>query len=102
MVWTSSDGKTYATEADVSPGPLVAYNWGEWDGANNRLAKFNSTTGTFNAGLNGTITVNVPVTSVGNPTIPITDVNGTPAVSNPFGVTVGGEGAVGTVELLPP
>jgi len=96
VVWTSSDGKTYATEADVSPGPIVDYLWGEWDPANNRLATFNSTTGTYNAGPNGTITVDVPVSGVGNPAIPITDVNGTPAVRNPFGETIAGEGAIGS------
>lgn len=95
VVWTSSDGKTYATQADVSPGPNVAYSWGEFDSANNGLVNSNSTTGTFNAGVNGTITVDVPVTGVGNPKIPITTANGIPAVSNPFGETIGGEGAEG-------
>jgi PKD repeat protein len=96
VVWTSSDGKTYATETDVSPGPLVAFNWGEFDTANNQLKTFNSTTGTFNQGVNGTITVDVPISGVGNPTIPITDVNGTAAVTNPYGLTIAGEGAVGS------
>jgi len=95
VVWTSSNGKTYATETDVSPGPLVAFSWGEFNTSNNQLSTFNSTTGTFNQGVNGTITVNVPVSGVGNPTIPITDVSGTPAVTNPYGLTIAGEGAVG-------
>src|SRR5207247_5301494 len=51
--------------------------------------------GTFTPGVNGTITVNVPISGVGNPTIPITDVNGTPAVTNPYGLTIAGEGALG-------
>ncbi len=80
-VWTSSDGKTYATEVDVSPGPLVAYGWGEFNTSNNQLATYNSTTG---------------ISGVGNPTIPITDVNGTPAVKNPYGLTIAGEGALGS------
>ena len=95
VVWTSSNGKTYATETDVSPGPLVAFSWGEFNTSSNQLSTVNSTTGTFNPGVNGTITVNVPLSGVGNPTIPITDVNGTPAVSNPYGLTIAGEGAVG-------
>lgn len=94
-VWTSSNGKTYATEIDVSPGPLVAYGWGEFD-TNNQLSTYNSTTGTYTPGVNGTVTANVPLSGVGNPTIPITDVNGTPAVSNPYGLTIAGEGAVGS------
>ena len=96
VVWTSSDGKTYATETDVSPGPVVAFSWGEFDTSNNQLSTSNSTTGTFNQGVNGTITVDVPVSGVGNPTIPITDVNGTPAVTSPYGLTIAGEGAVGS------
>jgi PKD repeat protein len=95
-VWTSSDGKTYATEIDVSPGPLVAYGWGEFNTSNNQLSTYNSTTGTFNAGVNGTITADVPVSGVGSPTIPIADVNGTPAVTNPYGLTIAGEGAIGS------
>src|SRR5438874_9885727 len=81
VVWTSSNGKTYATEIDVSPGPLVAYGWGEFNTSNNQLSTYNSTTGTYKAGVNGTITANVPLSGIGNPTIPITDVNGTPAVT---------------------
>jgi hypothetical protein len=96
VVWTSSDGNTYATEVDVSPGPVVSYGWGPFNTANNQLSTHNSTTGTFNAGVNGTITADVPLSGVGNPTIPITDVNGTPAVSNSYGLTIAGEGAVGS------
>src|SRR6266487_903350 len=98
VVWTSNNGKTYATEVDVSPG-LEFYSWGEFDTTNNRLIDFNSTTGTFNPGLNGTITVDVPITGVEDAatpiTIPITDANGTPAVRNPYGITIGGEGIAG-------
>jgi hypothetical protein len=97
VVWTSSDGVTYGTEADVGADPAtIIYNWGHWDSVGNRLADFNSTTGTFNTGVNGTITVDVPRNMIGNPTIPVTDVTATPAVRNPFGLTIAGEGAVGT------
>jgi PKD repeat protein len=95
IAWTSSDGKTYAVEVDVSPGPLVAYGWGEFDTGNNQLIDYNSTDGTYTPGVNGTITADVPLSGVGNPTIPITDVNGTPAVTNPYGVTIAGEGVLG-------
>lgn len=96
VVWTSTDGKTYAAEADVSPGPLVAYGWGDFDPAKNQIGTYTSTTGTFTPGVNGTITIDVPVSGVGSPAIPITDVNGTPAVRDPYGVTIAGEGAVGS------
>jgi hypothetical protein len=97
VVWTSSDGITYGTEVDVGADPAtILYNWGHWDSANNRLTDFNGTTGTFNTGVNGTITVAVPRSSIGSPTIPITDPAGIPAVRNPFGLTIAGEGAVGT------
>ena len=38
--------------------------------------------------MNGAITVAVPRASIGNPTIPITNPNGTPAVSKPFAYTI--------------
>jgi PKD repeat protein len=93
--WTSSDGKTYGIEVDVDAATIL-YGWGEFNPSNNQLTTYHSTTGTFTAGVNGTITVNVPLNGVGSPTIPITDVNGTPAVTNPYGVTIAGIGALGT------
>jgi hypothetical protein len=98
VIWTSSDGVQYGTEVDAGGDPTVtvSYYWGHYDAANNRLADFNSTTGTFGSGVNGAITVDVPRNMIGNPTIPITDPNGTPAVSHPFAFTIAGEGAVGT------
>src|SRR4029077_2718205 len=79
VVWTSSDGNTYGTEVDVGADPAtIVYSWGPWDSANNVLSSSNSTTGTFNTGVNGTITVKVPLNMIGNPTIPITDVTGIP------------------------
>src|SRR5205814_3113381 len=96
VVWTSSNGKTYATEIDISPGPVITRGWGEFNASNNQLSTYTGTTGTYTPGVNGTITAQVPLSGVGNPTIPITDVNGTPAVSNHYGLTIAGEGAVGS------
>ncbi len=96
VAWTAPDGKTYATEAQVSPGDIVTYSWGEFDASGTSMITSNSTTGTFNPGVNGTITVDVPASGVGQPTIPIYDDSGaTPAVRNPFGIVLGGEGASG-------
>ena len=95
VIWTANNGNQYATRATVSPG-VESYAWGPWDAGNERLASSTSTTGTFTPGVNGTITVNVPKTGVGNPTIPITNVNGTPAATNPYGLTIAGEGVLGS------
>jgi hypothetical protein len=96
VVWTSSDGKQYATQvAAPDPSGTLSYLWGLWDPDNNQLTGFTRTTGTFNPGANGTITVNVPLSGIGNPTIPIADPSQTAAVTNPFGLTFAGEGALG-------
>ncbi len=94
VAWTGPDGKTYATQAQVSPGDVVSYAWGEFDPSGTSMVTSNSTTGTFNPGVNGTITVDVPTSAVGNPTIPVYDDSGAaPAVTHPFGIVLAGEGA---------
>src|SRR5437868_5680341 len=94
VAWTGPDNVLYATETDVDASGLVFYGYGPFDGVN-QLSTYNGTTGTFTAGANGTITVNVPLSGVGNPAIPITDPAGTPAVTNPFAVSIAGQGALG-------
>lgn len=103
VAWLGPNGKTYATQADVIPGDQVTYSWGEFDPNNNVLLSSNSTTGTYSPGVNGTITVDVPTDGVGKPTIPIYDDSGlTPAVRNPYGITITGEGTPGAVTWLRP
>jgi len=99
VAWLAPDGKTYATEAQVSPGNNVVYGWGGYDPIGNSFVNgTTSTTGTFNPGMNGTITVDVPASSVGQPTIPVyDDTSDTPAVRNPYGIVYAGEGAAGAV-----
>lgn len=103
VVWVAPDGKTYAAEAQVSAGDNVVYGWGEYDGpsdsfAGGNLTAPNSTTGTFNSGVNGTITIDVPAASVGHPTIPVYDDSGAiPAVRNPYGIVFGAEGTPGLI-----
>jgi len=95
-MWTSSDGNRYATQVTApDPSGSLSYFWGPWDSNSNKITTFNATTGTFNQGANGTVTVNVPLSRIGNPTIPITDTSQTAAVTNPFGLTFAGEGALG-------
>src|SRR3989440_48603 len=101
VAWTAPDGNQYAIEADApDPTNQLGYYWGPWNAGTDQLSSYNVATGTFNPGPNGIITVNVPVSGVGNPTIPITDASGTPAVTNPYGVTLGGEGVVGNGEYF--
>ena len=103
VVWMAPDGKTYAAEAQVSAGDNVVYGWGEYDAPNDNFiagccSAPNSTTGTFNSGVNGTITIDVPAASVGQPTIPVyDDSSAIPAVRNPYGIVFAGEGTSGAV-----
>jgi hypothetical protein len=95
VAWTSSNGTMYATEVDEPDPSGASVFWGEWDPSTNQLTTFNSTTATVTEGANGTIAVIVPLSGIGNPTIPITDPAGTPAVRNPYGVNIAGEGVIG-------
>jgi len=103
VAWIAPDGKTYAAEAQVSAGDNVAYGWGEYDAPSDNFTAGccgapNSSTGTFNPGVNGTITIDIPAASVGQPTIPVYDDSGaTPAVRNPYGIVFAGEGTPGFV-----
>jgi PKD repeat protein len=95
-VWTSSNGTMYGTEMDVA-GAAPSCFWGPWDPVNNQLTAFNTGNPcTLAAGANGTVTVGLPRTGVGSPTIPITDPAATPAVREPYGLTIAGEGVLGT------
>ena len=100
VIWTSSNGKTYATRfvSPADPSGMLGITWGEYDTAGDAFVSgtTHATTGTFNTGPNGTVTVDVPVSGIGNPTIPIPDPAGTAAVTNPFGETFAGIGAVGS------
>jgi hypothetical protein len=94
VVWKAPDGKTYATEVD-EPDPTgeFSYWYGEFDTEGNQLKDYNVATGSFNAGPNGTITVTVPLSGVGNPTIPVAAGSGaTPAVTEPYALTISGIG----------
>src|SRR5205085_9686145 len=103
VVWMGPNGKSYAAEEQVSAGDNVVYGWGEYDAPSDgfsggNLTAPNSTAGAFNPGVNGTITIDVPAASVGQPTIPVYDDSGaTPAVRNPYGIVFAGEGTSGAV-----
>ena len=101
VVWTSAtrnaDGsataKNYATEVTVT-GPNVTYRSGEYNVAGETFFSSTSRTGSFVTGVDGTLKVTVPLSSLGNPTIPVTDLNTLPAVIEPYAVVFASEGAV--------
>ncbi|MBV8898586.1 MAG: PKD domain-containing protein, partial [Verrucomicrobia bacterium] len=96
VVWTGADGKMYATlAAEPDPTGNFAFSYGEFNPGNNQLSTSNAATGSITAGANGTISVTVPLSGVGNPAIPVT-AGQTPAVNNPYALTFSGEGALGT------
>ncbi|MFL6538788.1 MAG: PKD domain-containing protein [Chthoniobacterales bacterium] len=96
VAWTGSNGKQYATR-HVEPDPAgTSYTYGEFDGDSGFVSGTSaSTTGTFNPGPNGTITVDVPRSAIGNPAIPVSNLAATPAVRQPHAITFAGEGALG-------
>ena len=100
VVWTyPGNGKTYATLAsEPDPSGRFAYSYGEFNPSNNQLITPIATTGAMTTGPNGTISVVVQLSDVGNPAIPVdpsTNPNAVPAVVAPYGLTISGEGALG-------
>ena len=95
VVWTGSDNNIYGTQVQApgANGPFD-YIYGVYDPFTNQFSTINFGTGSFNAGANGTVKVNVPLADIGSPTIPVTDPNATPAVRNTFGLVLVGEGPV--------
>lgn len=101
--WTSAkrnaDGsittRSYATRAAVNAVGAVSYSFGEYDQANDAFVGTTTVvTGSFTTGANGTLKVNVPLSLLGNPTIPVTDATSLPAVIEPYAVTIIHEQAV--------
>ncbi len=103
VIWTSAkrnaDGSlastSYATEATTDPTGSVAYKYGTYDAAGNAFTGTAVTaTGSFTTGVNGTLNVTVPLSFLGNPTIPVTDPSALPAVIEPYAVVFASEDAV--------
>ena len=102
-VWTSarrnSDGsiasRTFATRAAVSATGGLSFTFGQYDpGADTFIGTTTAVTGSSTAGPNGNVKVNVPLSALGNPTIPVTDLDTLPAVIEPYAVVVAHEQAV--------
>jgi len=101
--WTSarknSDGsvatRAYATRASVSPTGSVSYSFGEYDQAGDAfIGTATTVAGSFVTGPNGTLSVTVPLSLLGNPTIPVTDASALPAVIEPYALAIVTEQAV--------
>jgi hypothetical protein len=94
VAWTFG-GQTYAAlAAEPQPGSS-AFSYGTFDPSINQLTTVNATTGSITAGSPGTISITVPLSGVGNPTIPVASAT-TAAAQQPFGVITSGEGALGS------
>ena len=87
--------RNYATRATVSATGSINYAFGQFDqGANSFVGSTTVVTGSAITGPNGSLSVNVPLSLLGNPTIPVTDLQTLPAVIEPYALTIISEQAV--------
>jgi hypothetical protein len=96
---TNADGSiathTFATRAAVDITGSVTYSFGQYDQAGDAFVGTATTvTGSYVTGPNGSLSVNVPLSLLGNPTIPVTDATSLPAVIEPYALTIIHERAV--------
>ncbi|GAC1335400.1 MAG: hypothetical protein NVSMB17_18270 [Candidatus Dormibacteria bacterium] len=100
VVWTGPDGQLYATQASLpDPSGVFAYGYGPFDPSKNQVTTYHPTTGSATMGLNGTISVNIPYADAGtvkNPVVIPVAPGQTPAVRQPYGLTIAGEGYAGS------
>jgi hypothetical protein len=98
VTWVGPDDVRYGVFHSTPGG---GFSVGEFDATRNRLKAGTSSSvdGTFTPGKGGTITWTVPLSEVGNPTIPVdqtADPDAQPAVSDSYGVVIAGLGALGS------
>lgn len=87
--------RAYATRADVNVQGAVSYRFGQYDqAADTFIGTSTVVTGSFTTGPNGTLSVNVPLSLLGNPAIPVTNTTAFPAVIEPYAITIIHEQAV--------
>ena len=87
--------RTYATRVAVDVTGGITYRFGEYDQANDAFIGTAATvTGSTVSGPNGSLSVNVPLSLLGNPTIPVNDLTSLPAVIEPYAVAIVHEQAV--------
>lgn len=87
--------RTYATRVAVDMTGAITYRFGQYDqGANAFVGTATTVNGSTVAGPNGSVSVVVPLSLLGNPAIPVTDTTSIPAVIEPYAVTIITEQAV--------
>lgn len=105
--WTSArkndDGsvatRTYATRAATDATGAVTYRFGQYDQANDAFVGTSTVvTGSNTPGPGGNVKVIVPLSLLGNPTIPVTDLTTFPVVIEPYALTIIHEQAVRFVQ----
>jgi hypothetical protein len=96
---TNPDGtiatRTYATRVSVSATGAITYSFGQYDqSADAFVGTATTVTGSATTGPNGALSVNVPLSLLGDPTIPVTDTTTLPAIIEPYAVAIVHEQAV--------
>ena len=89
VVWTAPDGSEWAATHSAPGG---AFSVGPWDGSG--LVDYLDATGSTTDGPNGGVTWNIPLATLGNPTIPVAP-GASAAVNDPYAFVVAGEGVLG-------
>lgn len=78
--------KYYATQVTTDPTGSL-YEFGQYNpGDNDFVGSTTTATGTTTEGANGTLSVNVPLSALGNPAIPVTTTTALPAVIEPYAI----------------
>jgi hypothetical protein len=78
--------KYYATDVTTDPTGSI-YTFGEYNPGDNAFVGSSiTTTGTTTEGANGTLSVNVPLSALGNPAIPVKTTTDLPAVIEPYAI----------------
>jgi len=99
---TTADGrpKYYATQVTTDPIGSV-YEFGQYDpGENAFVGSTTTTTGATVEGANGTLSVNVPLSALGNPAIPVTNTTTLPAVIEPYAIVYAHEEVVSFIAAV--
>src|SRR6266545_895184 len=99
---TTADGrpKYYATQVTTDPIGSV-YEFGQYDpGENAFVGSTTTTTGATTEGPNGTLSVNVPLSALGNPAIPVTNTTTLPAVIEPYAIVFAHEEVVSFIAAV--
>jgi hypothetical protein len=91
--------RTYATRVSIAATGAVTYTFGQYNQTDDAfVGTTTAVTGSIVTGPNGTLNVNVPLSLLGNPTIPVTDASTLAAVIEPYAVAILHEQAVRFVQ----